>query len=185
VLTVVKLTQLDPISIRRKRSTKADGRIFYNQQPEHGAFMSFDPDCIFCQIIDGQAPADVVYRDDMLIAFMDIHPVTPGHLLVVPKYHSSDLTGLPEEYASRLLMVAGKLSATLRRSELRCEGINLFMAMGEIAGQTVFHTHLHIIPRFKGDGFGIRLLGKALRRSPTPLSEQAAMIRSALEQQDD
>ncbi len=113
-------------------------------------------ECIFCRIIAGEAPASLVYEDPVCVAFMDIHPLNPGHLLVVPRVHAAGLASLPEQTGGRLFQVAQKLAAALRHSGLRCEGINLFLADGTAAGQEVFHVHLHVLPRFAGDGFGFK-----------------------------
>jgi histidine triad (HIT) family protein len=112
-------------------------------------------DCIFCAIVAGSAPASFVFDDADLLAFMDIRPVTPGHLLVIPKRHAPFLADLDEATGARMFMVAMRLARALRASGLRCEGINLFLADGEAAFQEVFHTHLHVIPRFVGDTFRI------------------------------
>jgi diadenosine tetraphosphate (Ap4A) HIT family hydrolase len=112
--------------------------------------------CVFCEIIAGHAPASVVYRDDSCIAFMDIMPVNAGHLLVVPLKHATNLADLEFQTGGALFTVAQRLSAAVRRSGLRAEGINLLLADGEVAGQEVFHVHLHVLPRFVGDGFGHR-----------------------------
>ena len=117
--------------------------------------LSPSDDCIFCAIVAGSAPASVVYDDADLLAFMDIRPVTPGHLLIIPKRHASCLADLDEATGARMLTVAMWLARALRASGLRCEGINLFLADGEAAFQEVFHTHLHVIPRFAGDTFRI------------------------------
>lgn len=113
-------------------------------------------DCVFCQIVAGCAPASVVYRDDACIAFMDTTPVNAGHLLVVPLEHATFLADLDRQTGAALFMVAQRLSAAVRRSGLRAEGINFLLADGEAAGQEVFHVHLHVVPRFSGDGFGHR-----------------------------
>ena len=110
--------------------------------------------CIFCQILSGEAPASVVYRDDTCNAFMDIQPVTSGHVLVMPNEHAANLAELAEEIGGQLFRVGQRIAAALRRSGLKCEGLNFFLADGEAAGQDVFHVHLHVIPRYKGDGFG-------------------------------
>ncbi len=112
-------------------------------------------DCIFCQIVREEAPGTFVYRDDRVSAFMDIRPITPGHLLVIPKRHATYLADLDEPTGGRLFQVAMRLAAALRRTSLRCDGVNLFLADGVAAGQEVFHVHLHVIPRFPGDGFAI------------------------------
>jgi diadenosine tetraphosphate (Ap4A) HIT family hydrolase len=146
--------------------------------------MSIEPECVFCQIVARQAPAEIVYQDHQATAFMDIRPVTAGHTLVVPNQHSSALRNLPDEDAAYLLPIAKKLTGAMLQSDLRCEAVNLFLADGAAAGQSVFHTHLHLIPRFIGDSSGIRLHGSGAPMNPTPLSEAAAVIRSALEKLD-
>ena len=118
--------------------------------------MPSDPSCIFCRIIADKAEASKVYQDDTVTAFMDNQPLNPGHLLVVPNEHTANLAGLDETIASRMFVVGRRLAQALRCSGLRCEGVNLFLADGPAAGQTVFHSHLHVIPRFVGDGFGLR-----------------------------
>jgi histidine triad (HIT) family protein len=112
--------------------------------------------CVFCEIIAGRAPASVVYRDDSCIAFMDIRPINAGHLLVVPITHAADLADVDPEMGAALFRVAQRLSVAVRKSGLKVEGINLLLADGEVAGQEVFHVHLHVLPRFSGDGFGHR-----------------------------
>ena len=111
--------------------------------------------CVFCAIIAGAAPASFVHRDDRCVAFMDLRPINPGHLLVVPRTHASALADLSADDAAHLMRVAHGLAAALRSSGLRCEGVNLFYADGEAAGQEVFHAHLHVFPRHAGDGFGL------------------------------
>jgi histidine triad (HIT) family protein len=113
-------------------------------------------ECVFCEIVAGRAPASVVYRDDECVAFMDITPVNSGHLLIVPIKHARCLADLDLETGGVLFKVAQRLSAAVRESGLRAEGINLFLADGEAAGQEVLHVHLHVLPRFPGDGFGHR-----------------------------
>ena len=87
---------------------------------------------------------------------MDIQPVNPGHVLVVPRGHASRLAEIDEETGAQLFRVAMRVAEGLRLSGLKCEGVNLHLADGEAAGQEVLHVHLHVIPRFRGDGFGIR-----------------------------
>ena len=108
-------------------------------------------DCIFCAIATRQAPASVVFEDDICLVFMDLYPMVPGHLLVVPKTHAANLSELDEATGMHLFRIAQRMAAALRGSGLRCEGINLFLADGEAAGQDVFHVHLHVVPRFQGD----------------------------------
>jgi len=113
-------------------------------------------DCIFCRILAGEAPASFVHRDDLVSAFLDIRPVTPGHLLVIPNQHIEAIHDLPAAIADRLFSVGRALARVLRSGAVvDGEGVNLFVADGEAAGQEVFHAHLHVIPRFPGDGFTI------------------------------
>jgi histidine triad (HIT) family protein len=112
--------------------------------------------CIFCDILSGLAPANFVHRDELCAAFMDIHPVNPGHVLVVPCKHAMLLPELDESSVRQMLWVAQRIDTALRASGIKCEGINLFMADGRTAGQDVMHVHLHVIPRFKGDGHQLR-----------------------------
>jgi len=138
--------------------------------------------CVFCDIVRGEAPASVVHDDDQVMAFMDIQPVNPGHLLVVPRVHAAYLADLDQETGSRLFQVAMKLADAVRHSGVRCEGVNFFLADGRAAGQEVFHVHLHVVPRFEGDGFGLRFGPEYFRRpARVTLDEVAVDIRRALE----
>lgn len=114
-------------------------------------------ECIFCRIVRRQAPASVVYEDADTMAFMDIRPLTPGHALVIPKVHAAHLADLPPEAGMKAFETSRKVAEALRASGLRCEGVNLHLADGEVAGQEIFHVHIHVIPRFEGDGFGLRV----------------------------
>ena len=126
--------------------------------------MSDSPDtCIFCQILNNNAAASIVYQDDDCTAFMDIEPINPGHLLVIPNKHAACLAQMPAALAGRLMAIGHRLAAALRASGLRCEGINLFLADGEVAGQEVFHVHLHVVPRYPGDGFGLQWRERSVR----------------------
>jgi histidine triad (HIT) family protein len=118
--------------------------------------MTKERDCIFCKLLRGESEASFVYRDDACAAFMDIQPVNPGHLLVVPNRHASYLADLNEEDGAQMFRVAQRLSAALRESDVKCEGVNFFLADGEAAMQEVFHVHLHVFPRYVGDGFGLK-----------------------------
>jgi len=111
--------------------------------------------CIFCRIVAGQAPATMVYQDDRVAAFMDIRPVNPGHVLVIPKLHAAYLANLDPETGGHMFQSGMRVAAAIRNSGVRAEGINLFLADGSAAMQEVFHSHLHVIPRYAGDGFGL------------------------------
>ncbi|HSR29653.1 MAG TPA: HIT domain-containing protein [Anaerolineae bacterium] len=138
--------------------------------------------CVFCDIIHGSAPASLVYADDRAMAFMDIQPVNPGHLLVVPRSHAVCLAELDSEMGAHLFQLAMKLAEAVRSSGIRCEGVNLILADGTAAGQEVFHVHLHVIPRFLGDGFGFRFSPEYHQLSDRhTLDEVAAGIRHVLE----
>ena len=112
--------------------------------------------CIFCQIIEGEAASSKVYEDDVCLAFMDIQPVNPGHVLVVPKVHFEDLADLPADVGAHLFQTAQRIVLIMPKTDVNIEGADLFLAHGEAAGQEVFHVHLHVIPRFTGDGFGFK-----------------------------
>jgi histidine triad (HIT) family protein len=111
--------------------------------------------CAFCGIVAGELPVSVVVDTGPVLAFMDIDPVTPGHVLVIPKAHLPDLADLTDALAGEMMAVARRVAAALRRSGLPCDGVNLFYADGEAAFQEVFHSHLHVFPRSADDGFTI------------------------------
>ena len=139
-------------------------------------------DCIFCRILSGDSPASFVYRNDLVAAFMDIQPVTLGHLLVVPLRHAPFMADVTPEEAAALIQVGQRATAALRASTLRCEGVNYFLADGEAAMQDVFHAHLHVFPRFEGDNFGLRFPPEYYTRRPPreELDRQAAELRGLL-----
>ena len=113
-------------------------------------------DCVFCRLLAGELPATFLFRDEQCAAFMDIQPVNPGHVLVIPVRHAPYLADLDPLAAGRMMQEAQRIAAAIRNSGVRCEGINLFLADGEAAMQEVFHVHMHVFPRFAGDGFGLR-----------------------------
>ena len=112
-------------------------------------------ECVFCDIVAHTEPASVVWEDDTLMSFMDIGPVNPGHVMVIPKAHVPYLAGLGPETGASLFKATMAAAQAIRNSSLQCEGINLFLADGEAAFQEVFHLHMHIFPRFQGDTFKI------------------------------
>jgi histidine triad (HIT) family protein len=112
--------------------------------------------CVFCRILAGELESSVVFQDEYCIAFMDIRPVNQGHLLIVPREH---IPYIREEHAAltaHLMKIATKIQGAIQRSPVKQEGFNYLIANGEAAGQEVFHTHLHLIPRYANDGFGFR-----------------------------
>jgi histidine triad (HIT) family protein len=109
-----------------------------------------DPDCIFCKILAGDLPARIVGEDERTIAFMDIAPATRGHALVIPRAHSVDLLSVEREDLSAVALAAQRLAARMKE-RLGADGVNLLNACGAAAWQTVFHFHVHVIPRYDGD----------------------------------
>jgi histidine triad (HIT) family protein len=118
-----------------------------------------------------------VYEDESALVFMDIQPVNPGHMLVIPRRHAAYLADLDEATGAHLFRIAMRMATALRRSGIRCEGVNLFLADGEAAFQEVFHVHLHVFPRFAGDPFKIEANWSA-RPALAELDALAATIRS-------
>ncbi|MDF2905070.1 MAG: hypothetical protein K0R34_391 [Herbinix sp.] len=106
--------------------------------------------CIFCKIIAGEIPSAIVYEDADFKAIMDIFPAAKGHVIILSKRHVANLYELDDDTATKALLVARKLAKAIQ-SELQCEGINLLQNNGEAAGQTIFHFHMHLIPRYQGD----------------------------------
>ncbi|MEU5840880.1 HIT family protein [Rhodococcus sp. NPDC047139] len=135
-------------------------------------------DCIFCAIVAGLSPASVVLDEPDVLAFMDIRPFTPGHLLVIPKRHASGLAQLDPEDGARVFAAGQRIATAMRASDLPIDGVNMFLADGVAAGQEVFHVHLHLVPRTAGDGFGIRARWQTPNR--TVLDSTADAIRTAV-----
>jgi histidine triad (HIT) family protein len=107
--------------------------------------------CVFCSIVEGTAAAERVYEDDFVVAIMDIHPATAGHVLVIPRNHSQDLWHIGREDAEKAMAAAVRIAGMIRRA-LGPGGINLVHATGHAAWQSVFHFHLHLVPRYEDDG---------------------------------
>ena len=110
-----------------------------------------DTNCIFCKIANGEIPSKTLYEDDKFRVILDLGPASKGHALILPKEHYADLYELPEETAGEVMKLAKKM-ATQMTQRLGCEGFNLVQNNGELAGQTVFHFHMHLIPRYRDDG---------------------------------
>ena len=129
--------------------------------------------CIFCKIANGEIPSKTLYEDDMFRVILDLGPATRGHALILPKEHYADLYELPEETACDVMRVAKKMAAKMRE-RLGCEGLNLVQNNGDLAGQTVFHFHMHMIPRYPADGQKIGW------KPGEPKEEELEEIRQAL-----
>lgn len=137
-------------------------------------------DCIFCDIVEGQAPADVVSEDGETLAFMDINPASPGHTLVIPRAHVRDIYGLDEETAAAVMKTTVRVAEAIKKA-LRPDGLNLVQSNERAGGQDVFHFHMHIIPRWYGDG--LRLARPPEVRRTMPIKEAAASIRREMVKQ--
>jgi histidine triad (HIT) family protein len=134
--------------------------------------------CVFCEIVAGREPASITYEDEQILGFLTTGPVTPGHLIVIPKRHFAAVGDMDEETGARLFRASMRMAAALRRSGLRCEGVNWFIADGEAAFQDIFHVHLHVFPRYAGDGFGLTA-DWCVRPPREALDRIAAQIRAA------
>lgn len=110
-----------------------------------------DENCIFCKIANGEIPSKTLYEDDKFRVILDLGPATKGHALILPKDHYKNLYELPEDYAADAIKLAKKMMTQMTK-KLGCEGFNLVQNNGELAGQTVFHFHMHMIPRYQNDG---------------------------------
>ena len=138
------------------------------------------PHCTFCDIINGAAEVSVCYDDSVAIAFMDIQPVNPGHVLVVPREHYESILDVPHDVGQHLFDVAMRLVAVVNKVGA-AEGLNIVVNSGAAAGQDVFHYHIHLIPRCEGDGFDIPLpFPGSTMPDRTHLDAMAARIVSAM-----
>ena len=113
-----------------------------------------DTNCIFCKIANGEIPSKTLYEDDSFRVILDISPASKGHAIILPKNHAANLYELPDEDATKIMLVAKKV-ATVLKDVLHCDGMNILQNNGEAAGQTVFHLHVHLIPRYENDNVTI------------------------------
>jgi histidine triad (HIT) family protein len=133
-------------------------------------------DCIFCKIVNGEIPAAKVFENEHVMAFLDISQVTKGHTLVIPKVHKENLFELTPDIAKNLFESVPEIANALKE-EFKPLGLNLVNNNGEHAGQTVFHFHVHLIPRYgQGDGFGAVWKSNTSDYTPQTLKEMAANI---------
>lgn len=107
-------------------------------------------DCIFCKLANGVFPTNSIYEDDDFNVILDLAPATKGHALILPKEHADNIYKLPDETASKVLVLAKKLARSMT-DKLNCHGFNIVQNNGEVAGQTVLHFHMHLIPRYEQD----------------------------------
>jgi histidine triad (HIT) family protein len=130
--------------------------------------------CIFCDIVEGRAAAEVVFEDEETLAFMDINPANPGHTLVIPKRHVRDIYELDDETAAAVMKVTVRVARAVKRS-LQPDGMNLVQSNERAASQEIFHFHMHVIPRWYGDG--LRLARPPEVRRTMSIEEAADKIR--------
>lgn len=129
--------------------------------------------CIFCKIISGEIPSHTIYEDEKFKIILDVAPATRGHALILPKSHYANLYELPEEMASDVIKLAKKMMIKMT-DKLNCDGFNVIQNNGEVAGQTVFHFHMHLIPRYKDDGEILKYI------AGSPSGEQLDQIRKTI-----
>ena len=134
-------------------------------------------ECVFCRIVARQIPASVVDEDEQTLAFMDLGQVNPGHVLVALKRHAPDIYALDASQAAALFAAAARVARAIRGA-FAPQGLSVYQANGKAAGQTVFHLHLHLVPRYEGDGMSFSWPVKNPPRER--LEEHAARIRAAL-----
>ena len=137
--------------------------------------------CVFCSIITGTSPASIVFQDAKTMALMDIQPVTEGHTLLIPTAHTPNIADVDSATTEHLYRVARRITQAIYEA-LNCDGINWFVADKEAAGQEIFHMHLHLIPRYIGDGFGIHYPPDyGVRPARQALDRTARALSGALE----
>ncbi len=133
-------------------------------------------DCIFCKIANGEIPSKTIYEDEEFRAILDLGPASRGHALVLPKKHFADLFEMDDATASKVFVVAKRVAARMNKA-LGCTGFNLLQNNGEVAGQSVFHFHMHLIPRYQGDSVGLPAW-KPGAPTQEELEETAALINT-------
>lgn len=139
--------------------------------------------CVFCAIVAGEAPAIRIHEDADLLAILDIRPFTRGHTLVIPKQHTVDLTDTPAHTVAAMAALGQRIAQAARVSGLHADGNNIAINDGKAAFQSVFHIHLHVVPRRSGDKLSFAK-GMLVRRDPDR-EESGRLLRAALAQSDD
>ena len=142
--------------------------------------VGLDVNCIFCNIIQNKDENSIVFEDEIVYVLMDIHPINHGHLMVIPKKHFPLMKDMDEETGQHLFKITQRMAEAIRKSGVKCEGVNLFLADGEAAFQEIFHLHMHVFPRFKGDPFKLDA-DWTVSPSRQELNEVAEKIRIAYE----
>ena len=136
-----------------------------------------DDNCIFCKLANKDIPTNIIYEDDRFTVILDASPATKGHALILPKNHAANIYELPDEDASAVFVLAKKL-ATKMTEILHCDGFNIVQNNGEVAGQTVFHFHMHLIPRYLNDGNQDKLTWNHAEFTPEEIAEISAELRA-------
>ena len=136
-----------------------------------------DDNCIFCKLANKDIPTNIIYEDDRFTVILDASPATKGHALILPKNHAANIYELPDEDASAVFVLAKKL-ATKMTEILHCDGFNIVQNNGEVAGQNVFHFHMHLIPRYLNDGNQDKLTWNHAEFTPEEIAEIAAELRA-------
>lgn len=134
-------------------------------------------DCIFCKIINGEIPSYKIYEDEYVLAFLDLSQTTKGHTLIIPKQHVNHIFDMDDQTASHLFANVPKISRALQQTFSEMVGINIVNNNGEAAGQTVFHSHIHLIPRYDDDDFNIQFNDHQLQYTPEELATLANHIQ--------
>lgn len=129
--------------------------------------------CVFCKIIAGEIPSHTIYEDEKYKVILDVGPATKGHALILPKNHYANLYELPEEDAAEVFKLAKKMMVRMT-DKLKCDGFNIVQNNGETAGQTVYHFHIHLIPRYKNDGEILKYI------AGEPSQEELAQIKDII-----
>lgn len=136
--------------------------------------------CIFCKIITGDISGHVLYEDEHVLVFLDISQATKGHTLIIPKVHRTDVFEMKPHEMEKVFSIVPKISAILKKT-FDCTGLNIVNNNGESAGQTVFHYHVHLIPRYGNDDFGIRFVNNMENYDNEALAELKSSIMKGLE----
>lgn len=141
-------------------------------------------DCIFCKIIKGEIPSAKIYEDDWVYAFLDLSQVTPGHTLLIPKDHRKDIFEFDSDLAGQVFSRVPKLAKAIQKAFPGVQGMNIIQNNGLIAYQSVFHSHIHLIPRYKSDeGFSMTFTNNSSQYSQEEFQERADLIIQALKKE--
>lgn len=134
-------------------------------------------DCIFCKIAAGEIPSSCVYEDEDFKAILDISPAAKGHVIIIPKNHADNIFDLTKEEAAKVFVIASNIGKVLM-DELNCDGLNVLQNNGAAAGQTVFHFHMHLIPRFRSDN--VKITWASTKYGESEMDQLAKSIKEKL-----